>query len=53
MNVLMHAVFQVKYSSLSPHLNTGDEAMQRVFSEILWPAARRFQPEFILVSAGE
>jgi acetoin utilization deacetylase AcuC-like enzyme len=30
----------------------GDAAYARVFDEIVWPAARRFRPEMILVSAG-
>ncbi len=30
----------------------GDEEYQRVYEEILAPAARKFQPELILVSAG-
>lgn len=35
---------------LPPHV--GDEGYARVFQEILVPAARRFKPELILVSAG-
>ncbi len=31
---------------------TGDVGYSRVFSEIVWKAAERFQPELILVSAG-
>jgi acetoin utilization deacetylase AcuC-like enzyme len=30
----------------------GDANYTRIFAEIIWPAARRFQPELILVSAG-
>ncbi len=31
---------------------SGDEVMEQAFTEILEPAAQRFKPEFILVSAG-
>ncbi|HIQ23073.1 MAG TPA: histone deacetylase [Planctomycetes bacterium] len=31
---------------------SGDEAYQRVFEEIFEPAARRFDPDFVLISAG-
>ena len=30
----------------------GDANYARIFAEIIWPAARRFQPDLILVSAG-
>lgn len=30
----------------------GDENYARIYADILWPLARRFQPELILVSAG-
>lgn len=30
----------------------GDKAYQAIFDEIVWPAARRFSPELIVVSAG-
>lgn len=30
----------------------GDESYRRIYESIVWPAARRFQPELILVSAG-
>jgi len=30
----------------------GDTNYMRIFREIIWPAARRFQPQLILVSAG-
>ncbi len=30
----------------------GDEGYLAVFRDVIWPAARRFQPEFIIVSAG-
>jgi acetoin utilization deacetylase AcuC-like enzyme len=30
----------------------GDASYRRVFEEIVWPAARRFKPQLILVSAG-
>lgn len=30
----------------------GDKNYLRIFKEIIWQAARRFQPQFILVSAG-
>lgn len=30
----------------------GDQNYARVYQEVIWPAARRFQPELILVSAG-
>ncbi len=30
----------------------GDANYARIFEEIIWPAARRFKPELILVSAG-
>lgn len=30
----------------------GDDEYKHVFEQIIWSAARRFQPEFILVSAG-
>ncbi|GAB4509035.1 MAG: histone deacetylase [Anaerolineae bacterium] len=30
----------------------GDESYRRLFTEIIWPVAQRFQPELILVSAG-
>ena len=30
----------------------GDGNYARIFAEIIWPAARRFQPDLILVSAG-
>jgi len=30
----------------------GDTSYARVFEQVVWPAARRFQPEIILVSAG-
>ncbi|MBC7260213.1 MAG: histone deacetylase [Chloroflexi bacterium] len=30
----------------------GDGAMRAIFEQILWPAARRFAPDIILVSAG-
>lgn len=30
----------------------GDAAYATVFDEIIWPAARRYQPQFIVVSAG-
>ncbi len=32
--------------------NSGDEVMQAAFTQILEPLAERYQPEFILVSAG-
>lgn len=31
---------------------TGDEGIKRLYSEVAFPAIRRFQPELILVSAG-
>ncbi len=31
---------------------TGDEAFKALFTQILWPAARRFAPDLILLSAG-
>ncbi|MEO0565227.1 MAG: histone deacetylase, partial [Chloroflexota bacterium] len=31
---------------------TGDEGFARLYEEIVWPAAKRFSPELILVSAG-
>jgi acetoin utilization deacetylase AcuC-like enzyme len=31
---------------------TGDKGYSRIFSEIIWKAAERFQPQLILVSAG-
>ncbi|NDJ52915.1 MAG: histone deacetylase [Chloroflexi bacterium] len=31
---------------------TGNEGFNRLYREVLWPAARRFKPDFILVSAG-
>jgi acetoin utilization deacetylase AcuC-like enzyme len=34
-----------------PH-SVGDEMFARVFEEILYPAAARYQPELVLVSAG-
>jgi len=30
----------------------GDRAFEAVWSEVLWPAAERFEPELVLVSAG-
>jgi len=30
----------------------GDANYARIFAEIIWPAARRFQPDLVLVSAG-
>lgn len=33
-------------------VGVGDAGFAQVFREIIWPAARRFQPELILVSAG-
>jgi acetoin utilization deacetylase AcuC-like enzyme len=30
----------------------GDEGYRRVFRELVWPAARRFRPDLMLVSAG-
>ena len=30
----------------------GDSSYARIFEEVVWPAARRYQPELILVSAG-
>lgn len=30
----------------------GDDNYMRAFQEVLWPVARRFQPQFIIVSAG-
>ncbi|HIP87402.1 MAG TPA: histone deacetylase [Anaerolineales bacterium] len=30
----------------------GDQGYRRVFQELIWPLARRFQPHLILVSAG-
>jgi acetoin utilization deacetylase AcuC-like enzyme len=30
----------------------GNEGFKQVYEQIVWPAARRFQPELILVSAG-
>ncbi len=35
---------------LSP--GVGDTGFQAVFEEVIWPAARRFAPEVIMVSAG-
>lgn len=32
--------------------NVGDKGFATVYEEILWPAARRFEPELIIVSAG-
>ncbi|XWX04768.1 histone deacetylase [Aggregatilineales bacterium SYSU G02658] len=32
--------------------NTGDSGYQQVFEQIVWPAARRYQPQLIIVSAG-
>lgn len=31
---------------------SGDDAMERLYEEIVWAAAERFKPELILVSAG-
>lgn len=31
---------------------TGDAGFAKVYEQIIWPAARRFQPELIVVSAG-
>lgn len=31
---------------------SGDETLKRVYDKIIWPAARRYQPQLILVSAG-
>lgn len=30
----------------------GDSSYKQIYEKVLWPAARRFKPEFILVSAG-
>jgi acetoin utilization deacetylase AcuC-like enzyme len=43
----------VGYSVNVPMLpGWGDEALQRMFDDLLTPIARRFQPQLILVSAG-
>lgn len=31
---------------------TGDKGFMRVYEQLVWPAARRFKPELIVVSAG-
>lgn len=31
---------------------TGDKGFMRVYEQLVWPAARRFRPELIVVSAG-
>lgn len=38
--------------NLPLEVNTGDEGIKRLYSEIVFPLIRRFQPELILVSAG-
>lgn len=32
--------------------NVGDQGYRLVFEQVIWPAARRFKPELIIVSAG-
>lgn len=31
---------------------TGDKSLAQIYHEVVWPAAERFQPELIMVSAG-
>ncbi|MBF8304725.1 MAG: putative deacetylase, partial [Dehalococcoidia bacterium] len=51
-NGTQDAFFTVKIINVPLPPGCGDDEFERVFHEVLAPAARRFEPELILVSAG-
>lgn len=38
--------------NLPVRVNTGDEQFRQLFREVIWPAAERYRPELVIVSAG-
>ncbi len=52
LNEIGHGAGQGTTINIPLRAGTGPEGFRHLYREVVWPAARRFQPDLILVSAG-